>query len=113
MVCRRPACAVCASGEDPDDEGRDPDEDETVWFVPCFFVRGDARKLGVTRALLAGAVALAKKHKASAIEGFPLAEGAKRSRDAITGAESVFASCGFDVIRRPSRVRVVMRREIV
>jgi GNAT superfamily N-acetyltransferase len=96
----------------PTMKGRDPDEDETVWFVPCFFVRRDARKLGVTRELLTGAVALAKKHKARAIEGFPTAEGAKRSRDSMAGHESVFASCGFEVIRRPSPARVVMRREI-
>jgi hypothetical protein len=32
--------------------GRDPAEDDTVWFVPCFFVRRGARRAGLTAGLL-------------------------------------------------------------
>lgn len=96
----------------PTFKGHDPAEDETVWLVPCFYVRREARREGVIRALLEGAVDLARKHEATAIEGFPFASGAKRSKDIMVGLEPLFASCGFSATRRPSPARVVMRRQL-
>ncbi|MEM7116025.1 MAG: GNAT family N-acetyltransferase [Chloroflexota bacterium] len=82
-----------------------------VWLVPCFFVRSDVRKMGVTILLLKTAVQLAKEYNAEAIDGFPFASGKRRSSSQIhVGFESTFLACGFDPIRRPSESRVVMRR---
>ncbi len=93
--------------------GRDVDADAGVWLVPCFYVRRDARRSGVTRALLQAAVALARTHRATAIEGFPLAGDKRRGTgDAFVGVEPLFASCGFTVVDRPTSSRVVMRREL-
>jgi GNAT superfamily N-acetyltransferase len=93
--------------------GHDPTEDRAVWFVTCFYVRRDARRSGVTRALLKAAVALARSHKAIAIEGYPLAGDARRSAaEAFVGVEPLFASCGFTAARRPSAARVIMRRDL-
>lgn len=92
-------------------KGREKGEDHTVWLVPCFFVREDARRQGVTRALLNGAVSMAKKAGATAIEGFPDATG-KRVERGARGNEAAFASCGFAAVSRPSGARVVMRREL-
>src|SRR5262249_18470969 len=65
-----------------------PAEDERAWLVPCFFVRRDARKEGVTRALLEAAVDLATTHDAIAVEGFPLAGDARHSTgEAFIGVE--------------------------
>jgi GNAT superfamily N-acetyltransferase len=50
--------------------GRDPGEDDSVWLVPCFFVRRDVRRAGLGQMLLQAAVGLAKEHGARAIEGF-------------------------------------------
>lgn len=96
----------------PTFRGREPSEDEEVWMVPCFFIAPDVRREGVARALLEGAVGLAREHGAAAIEGFPFAKGAKVSRDSMVGVESLFASCGFSVTRRPSKARVVMRLDL-
>lgn len=96
----------------PSFKGRDSSEDDDVWFVPCFYVRRDVRRAGVSRALLDGAVTLAHKHGAVAIEGFPFARGAKLSKESMVGVEALFASCGFDITRRPSSTRVVMRRDL-
>lgn len=93
----------------PSFRGNDKSEDDRVWLVPCFYVRADARHEGVSRALLLGAVQLARTHGAAAIEGFPFATGAKASHDRMVGFESLFASCGFSVSRRPTPTRVVMR----
>ncbi len=94
-------------------KGRDASEDDTVWLVPCFFVRADARQAGVSRALLKRAVSLAKEHGATAIEGFPYAGAKRRSGGEVqVGVEPLFAACGFSAVRRPSDNRVVMRRDL-
>lgn len=98
--------------ETPSFKGRDPAEDDAVWLVPCFFVRREIRRGGIGRALLEGAVALARDYNATAIEGFPFADGVKPSKESMVGVESLFAASGFTVTRQPSPTRVVMRREL-
>src|SRR5262245_33745751 len=94
-------------------KGREPSEDTDVWLVPCFYVRRDARKSGVTRALLEAAVDLARSKGASAVEGFPLAgDGRRSASEAFLGVEPLFAACGFTATSRPTAGRVIMRREL-
>jgi GNAT superfamily N-acetyltransferase len=90
--------------------GRDAGEDPDVWLVPCFYVRRDARRAGVTRALLTAAVALARDRGARAVEGFPLSgDGRHPAGEAFLGVEPLFAGVGFTVLSRPSPKRVLMR----
>ena len=98
----------------PTMKGRDPFEDDEVWFVPCFLVHPEARRRGVATGLLEAAVALAEQHGAKAIEGFPLSGDRPRSKtaDSMTGTESLFVACGFDPIRRPSDNRVITRLDL-
>ena len=97
----------------PHYRSRDEAEDAGVWLVPCFYVRRDARKVGVTRTLLEAAVALAREQGAAAIEGFPLAGDRRRSAaEAYLGVEPLFAACGFTAVR-PSANRVIMRRALI
>jgi GNAT superfamily N-acetyltransferase len=94
-------------------KGREPAEDAAVWLVPCFYVRREARRSGVTRTLLEAAVTLARRRGAVAIEGFPLAGDRRRGTgEAFLGVEPLFASCGFTVVARPTPARVVMRRDL-
>lgn len=95
-------------------KGRDSAEDDDVWMVPCFLVHPSARRRQVATTLLRSAVALAKQHGATAVEGFPLAGDRTRSKSAdfMTGTEPLFASCGFGPVRRPSENRVIMRRDL-
>lgn len=51
--------------------GGDPGEDDTVWLTSCFFVRRKFRRRGVAGLLLTEAVALASRHGALAVAGFP------------------------------------------
>src|SRR6185369_9568280 len=88
-------------------------EDDTVWLVPCFYVRRDARKVGVTVSLLRGAVDLARSRGAIAVEGFPLAgDGRRGAAEAYLGVEPLFAACGFTAVARPSPNRVIMRHPL-
>lgn len=96
----------------PSFRGRDSSEDQSVWLVPCFFIAKQARRQGVAKALLEEAVVMAQEAGAKAIEGFPFATGAKLGKDPMVGAEAIFEACGFQPTRRPSKTRVVMRREL-
>ena len=92
---------------------RETGNDSDVWLIPCLFVRKDMRGTGVSRPLLEAAVKLAEENGATAIEAFPFSESKKQaSGDIQVGFEPVFASCGFEVIQKPSPSRVVMRREL-
>jgi GNAT superfamily N-acetyltransferase len=89
---------------------RMPVEDETVWLLPCLFVRAGRRGQGITHTLVGAAVELARREGASAIEGWPLA-GSERSAEAFLGREQVFEDLGFSCVERPSPERVIMRLE--
>ena len=88
---------------------RAPAEDETVWLLPCVFVRAGHRGQGVSHALVSAAVALARREGAAAIEGWPLADTVQRSADAFVGREQMFADPGFRCVDRPTAERVIMR----
>jgi GNAT superfamily N-acetyltransferase len=92
---------------------RNTAEDGDVWFVSCFYVHRSARHRGLTSRLLDGVVEIAASSGALAVEGLPRADGDRvGALDAYVGAESVFTATGFDVVRRPSPRRVLMRRNL-
>jgi GNAT superfamily N-acetyltransferase len=85
----------------------------TVWTVPCFFVRKDARGAGVTADLLGGAVELAAAAGATAVEGLPLPEpGPHHNLSVYVGTQGMFAAAGFTVVARLSERRLLMRRRL-
>jgi GNAT superfamily N-acetyltransferase len=91
---------------------RDPDEDDDVWLLPCFFVRVGYRRQGVTALLVAAAVEAARGHGAKAVEGIPVTDGYPKSQDDFVGKQRRFAECGFECVAQPSPRRVVMRRNL-
>ena len=97
--------------------GTDPEElaDPAVWAVTCFVVRRPARGRGLSAALLAGAVDLARRGGARLVEGYPV-DVAARSRVASAelyhGTLQTFLRAGFTEVRRPSPARPVVRLEL-
>lgn len=63
--------------------------DENAWSVPCFFIRRDWQRRGVSRLLLRQAVALARESGASHLLGYPVTP--KKGREIPT----VFAHNGL------------------
>ena len=96
---------VVAAGSD------EAPDDASVWAVTCFVVRVGLRRRGVSNALLAGAVDLARSHGARVIEGYPVDPTATKasSADLYHGALSVFERAGFEVVSRPFPGRAVVR----
>ena len=87
-----------------------PVDNQPVWSVICFVVPAQYRGQGVARALLAGAVAYARKHGAKLIEAYPV-DRPSRSKDDFMwfGAKSMFDKAGFSEVARRKPQRPVVR----
>jgi GNAT superfamily N-acetyltransferase len=99
-------------------KGRDTapiDDRPNVWAVPCFFIAPQARRSGVSAALLDAAMAFAAGHGAEFVEGVP-GDPRTKTRTAganYTGIVPTFEAAGFEeVARRTPKGRVIMRRQI-
>lgn len=94
---------------------RRPEDPADPWAVTCFVVRLEHRRRGVARALLDGAVEHARERGAAVVEGYPVDPQVRPSLSAAEryhGTVSLFLAGGFEVVRRPSATRAVMRREL-
>lgn len=94
-------------------------DDGDVWSIWCFRVRPGHRKKGVMHALLDGAVAFAREHGASSVEGYPVDnQGEKVDLTmAYVGTSRLFEASGFQKAADTESVlsgfpRVLMRKEL-
>jgi GNAT superfamily N-acetyltransferase len=86
-------------------------DDQPVWSVVCFFVTKPFRGKGLTVGLLRAAVAYAKQHGATIVEGYPVAPKSSPmpALFAYTGLTSAFRKAGFVEVLRRSQTRPIMR----
>lgn len=84
-------------------------DDLPVWLITCFYVRKGYRRQGLTAALIAAAVDLARSAGAPGIEATPL-DGRVSPSATNSGYASTFAAAGFKEIARRSPERPIMRR---
>jgi GNAT superfamily N-acetyltransferase len=84
---------------------------QPTWAIVCLFVRPDRRGQGVSRALIAGAVAHARRRGARLVEAYPVdpRDAPMPAVFAWTGIASVFREEGFVEIARRSPTRPLMR----
>ena len=91
-------------------------DDERVWATTCFVVKAGRRRRGVSGALLAAGIDLAREHGATVLEGHPVdLDGRDRSPGSASlyhGVASVFRRHGFREESRTSPTRPVMRRAL-
>ncbi len=83
----------------------------STWAVTCFLVAPTHRRRGVAAALLAAAVATARRAGAARLEGFPRTGGTLEEGEAWTGTEALFAGAGFALVR-PGSPRSVVALEL-
>ncbi len=92
-----------------------PLDDRPVWSATCFFVRRDWRGKGVTEALLEAAARHVRRQGGRIVEGYPVAP---RKNDRIPdtfgyhGLLPAFVKTGFEVVKRPSATRAIVRRAL-
>lgn len=96
-----------------------PIDDQPVWSIPCFFVGKDHRRQGLMRALVEAAVAYARAHGATLIEGYPLdmdspqLTGQRLSGEGgYMGIASAFLAAGFTVVKEASTTQRIVRRRV-
>jgi GNAT superfamily N-acetyltransferase len=87
-------------------------DEDGLWAVTCFVVRVGARRRGLAGVLLEGAVDLARRRGARAVEAYPVDTSvrAASSAELFHGPLSVFLAMGFrEVGTRRSPARPVVR----
>ena len=94
-------------------------DDLPVWTVWCIRIRPGHRGKGISRHLLAGAVAYARSHGAPAVEGYPVDNRGKKVdlTMAYVGTRKLFEDAGFTKAADTNAVsggfpRVVMRLDL-
>jgi GNAT superfamily N-acetyltransferase len=88
-------------------------DDEPVWSLSCFYIRRGYRRRGVTSALIAAALKIAKQAKAPALEAYPVDTRAPKSTSNLyTGTASTFARAGFRTVARRAPHRPIMRHDL-
>jgi ribosomal protein S18 acetylase RimI-like enzyme len=87
-----------------------PVDEKPVWSVICFVVPSEHRGQGVAQALLAGAVAYARKQGATLMEAYPVDKPARSNDDYMWfGAKSMYDKAGFKEVARRKPARPVVR----
>jgi GNAT superfamily N-acetyltransferase len=89
-------------------------DDAPVWSISCFFIARAWRHHGITRQLIAAAVAFARKRGGKVLEAYPV-DGEKVSPESFpawTGYLSAFAGAGFAECTRRSPTRPMVRLKI-
>lgn len=92
-------------------------EDPGAWWVACFAIDRRFRRAGVGSALLKVAVAYARDHGATAVEGHPVDVRALSATQvsgsaAFTGTMAMFSAAGFCEVGRTAPARPLMRRQV-
>ena len=82
-----------------------------VWSLSCFYVRIGYRRRGVTSALIAAALKVAKRARAPALEAYPL-DAALSPSASGTGYASTFTRAGFNTVACRVPPRPIMRHDL-
>lgn len=89
-----------------------PIDDQPVWSIPCLFISKTHRKANLSSKAVVAAVEYAFSMGAEIVEGYPNDTRNKKWADAFAwmGLVSSFKNAGFEVVKRPSQSRVIVRR---
>lgn len=88
-------------------------DDQAVWSIVCFVVPAEFRRQGVAKAMLAGAVAYARKRGVRLLEAYPvdLAEPSAGECNWF-GAKSMYDEAGFEEVARRKPARPIVRLKL-
>ena len=94
-------------------KGRTEDKDDPrIWSVTCFVTRAGFRHQGVSRALAAATVGLARDRGAGAVEAYPMKPAPGKDvtwGEMHVGSLSSFLSAGYRIVHVPSLRRAIVR----
>jgi ribosomal protein S18 acetylase RimI-like enzyme len=88
-------------------------DDESVWSMPCFYIKSGHRGRGVMRALVEAALVHAAEAGARLIEAYPVdTEKRLSAASAYTGVLSSFRRAGFKTVARRAAHRPIVRKTL-
>ena len=89
-------------------------DDKPVWSIPCFFVRKEYRRMGISRLLITGAVDFARKKKIGTLEAYPVVPYSEKMPDVFLwiGALSAFKKNGFKIVQRNGKSKAIVRLDV-
>lgn len=87
-----------------------PVDEQPVWSITCFLVKRGWRRKGVTAALIAAAVEMARAAGAPMLEAYPRdSHGTKSFGTVFTGLATTFERLGFREVARRAPQRPILR----
>ena len=90
-----------------------PIDEQPVWSIPCFFVRKDHRRKGLSVKMLKAAIGFVGERGGRIVEGYPVEpKAAMVDTFVYTGLAAAFLAAGFQECARRSDTRPIMRYEI-
>lgn len=90
-----------------------PVDDESVWSLPCFYIKSGYRGRGVMRALVEAAEGYAAEAGARLIEAYPVdTEKRMSAASAYTGVATTFRKAEFKTVARRAKHRPIVRKAL-
>jgi len=88
-----------------------PIDNQDVWSIPCFFVKKEFRRRGVSVAMLKLIIQYAREKKIKIIEAYPLIPTQEKLPDAFVwvGLYKSFERAGFQIVDTTSKHRPMVR----
>lgn len=89
-------------------------DDKPVWSIPCFFIKKEFRRMGLSSKLIAGVIDYAKSKKIKTLEAYPAIPYDAKMPDAFLwiGVLSAFEKNGFKIVRQNGKSKAMVRLEI-
>lgn len=89
-------------------------DDFPVWSIVCLFVAKEYRRKGVAVELIKAAAQYVKKAGGRMVEGYPVIskKGMMPDAFAFNGVPSAFLQAGFEVVKKPTPSRAIVRRAL-
>jgi GNAT superfamily N-acetyltransferase len=86
-------------------------DDKPVWSIPCFFIKKNYRRKGVSVAMLKGIIQFAELNNIKIIEAYPAIPTQEKLPDSFAwiGLYKSFERVGFEIVDRTSKNRPMVR----
>ena len=91
-----------------------PLDEIPVWSIVCLFVDKEYRRQGVAVKLIDAAAKFVKKSGGRMVEGYPVIsrKGMMPDAFAFTGLPSAFEQAGFEIVKKPTPSRAIVRKQV-
>lgn len=88
-------------------------DDESVWSMPCFYIKPSHRGRGVMTTLIDAAGKYARSNRAKLLEAYPIEPGKRLSNGTVfTGVASAFQRAGYQTVARPGARHRIVRKDV-